>query len=101
MYDAASDNTSESLGHSTSAPRPHPHVAAVVHGAETVLLHLDFNRYYSMNEVGGRIWALLCSGLPIEDIAEQLSTEFDVTTTDAKIYLHDFLGQLRTASLLS
>lgn len=46
---------------------------------ETVLLDLKSAQYFGLNEVGGRVWALLAEGLDLTAVRDQLLDEFDVT----------------------
>lgn len=59
---------------------PLRHAAQVVSqelAGEAVLLHLGQERYYSLNEVGARIWALIGDGHSVAAIVERLTAEFD------------------------
>ena len=47
-------------------------------GDTTVLLDVNGGMYYTLNEVGGRIWELLGEGVPVPVIVERLQTEYDV-----------------------
>ena len=46
---------------------------------ESVILNLDSERYYGLDEVGSRIWKLLKEGADIPAIVERLAEEYDVT----------------------
>jgi transglutaminase-like putative cysteine protease len=48
-----------------------------MHGDRTVLLDLRRERYYSLNEVGTRVWALLGDGVDVPTIIARLGEEFD------------------------
>lgn len=37
-----------------------PRVRATTEGEETVLLDVERGRYYALNEVGSRIWSMVC-----------------------------------------
>jgi hypothetical protein len=80
--------------------RPAGHVVAASRGEDTVLLDLVRGRYYTLDAVGGRIWALLHGGRRAADIVAQLIAEYDapasVIATDAVA----FLEALRRARLL-
>jgi hypothetical protein len=54
-----------------------PHVRSVVHGDRTVLLDLRRERYYSLDEVGTRVWELLGDGADVQTIATRIGEEFD------------------------
>jgi hypothetical protein len=54
-----------------------PHVRSVVHGDRTILLDLRRERYYSLDEVGTRVWALLGEGADVPAIIARIGEEFD------------------------
>ncbi|HEY7876654.1 MAG TPA: PqqD family peptide modification chaperone, partial [Gemmatimonadaceae bacterium] len=58
---------------------PPCHVLAATQGEETVLLDVERGRYYALNEVGSRIWSLVCEGVPFAGIVERLRAEYDVS----------------------
>jgi hypothetical protein len=47
-------------------------------GDTTVLLDVNGGMYYTLNEVGGRIWELLAAGVAVPAIVERLQDEYDV-----------------------
>jgi hypothetical protein len=47
-------------------------------GDTTVLLDVNGGMYYTLNEVGGRIWELLGTGTAVPAIVERLQAEYDV-----------------------
>ncbi|HEU4640820.1 MAG TPA: PqqD family protein [Gemmatimonadaceae bacterium] len=57
--------------------RPAPGVLATSAGEDTVLLHLDRGQYYTLNAVGGRVWALLGEGCTVPEIIRRLAAEYD------------------------
>jgi hypothetical protein len=56
---------------------PSPSVWSAVHGDRTILLDLRRERYYSLDEVGTRIWALLREGADVPAIVSRLSEEYE------------------------
>lgn len=58
-------------------------------GDTTVLLDVDGGMYYTLNEVGGRIWELLGEGVAVPAIVERLREEYDVA---AEILVADTAG---------
>ncbi len=47
-------------------------------GGETVIMHLGSGTYFSLNEVGGRIWQLLEAGdRPVAELCAVIVKEFD------------------------
>jgi transglutaminase-like putative cysteine protease len=70
---------------------PAPHIRSVVHGDRTILLDLRRGRYYSLDEVGTRVWALLGEGADVSAIVDRIGEEFDapigVIETDVDVLL--------------
>lgn len=52
-------------------------VAARRVGNETVILDLGSGHYYSLNEVGTRIWELVAEGRSLDAVCAALVEEFD------------------------
>jgi hypothetical protein len=64
--------------------RPHPSVVFTrLDATEAVLLHLETQRYYSLNETGARLWELLHDGLTPHAIAAALQEEYTVEAAPA------------------
>ncbi|MGH7646508.1 MAG: PqqD family protein [Gemmatimonadaceae bacterium] len=68
-----------------------------VQGDQTVLLDVERGRYYTLNEVGGRIWSLVCAGTPFAEIVDRVCAEYDVPRErgeqDADTLLRELLGK--------
>jgi hypothetical protein len=77
-----------------------PHVVAAVHGSDTALLDMRSERYYSLDAVGSRIWALLASGYSVGEIASHLGDEFDASMTTIEEDLRALLERLERAALI-
>lgn len=52
-------------------------------GDQAVLLHLDTERYFSLNDSALRMWTLLTSGHDVDATAAIVSEEFDVDVATA------------------
>jgi len=50
---------------------------------DAILLDIDSGEYFSLNEVGGLVWELCDGSRSVGDVAEVLSSEFEVDTTEA------------------
>lgn len=48
-------------------------------GEDLVLFHLESGHYYSLNELGARVWELCDSTRPLAEIVDLLETEYDVS----------------------
>lgn len=71
-----------------------PHVRSVTHGDRTVLLDLGRGKYYSLDEVGTRVWALLGNDTNVPNIAAYLSEEFDAPVEQIAADVDRLLQQL-------
>jgi hypothetical protein len=60
----------------------------------------NLDSIYVMNDVGTRIWDLLAVPMPIEQIADTLSAEFDVSVERAGDDVREFLGVLSERGLI-
>jgi hypothetical protein len=61
---------------------------------EDVLLDIDGEELLGLNEVGARIWALCDGGHSVDDIAAELSREFDIDGATALADTRAFLDEL-------
>lgn len=53
-------------------------VLAVAQSDATVLMDITSGRYFTLNDVAGRIWELLAMPRSTADIVAELATEYDV-----------------------
>jgi coenzyme PQQ synthesis protein D (PqqD) len=60
----------------------------------------DLDCMYVLNEVGSRIWALLDERRPIDEIAEAIYREYEVSREQAASDLGEILRSLETAGLI-
>jgi hypothetical protein len=67
---------------------------------ELVLLNLDTETYFGLDEVGTRMWELLSSSPSIEAAYEQLVAEYDVDEAMLRTDLEALLGQLVDGGLV-
>jgi hypothetical protein len=68
---------------------------------ETVILDLDSENYFGLNEVGTRIWQLLGEGRNTADIEQMLAAEYDVDEKQLRQDIDELLQQLLEAGLVS
>lgn len=76
------------------------HVVSTQQADATVLLDVRAGTYYTLNEVGGRIWACLCEGVPVGAVVERLAAEFDVPAEQLSGDVADFVEQLDRSKLV-
>jgi hypothetical protein len=58
--------------------RRSPHVLATAQGDELVLFDLQGERYYTLNDVGSRVWSLLGAGATVPQIVDAIRREYVV-----------------------
>ncbi len=68
---------------------------------ETVLLDLQGECYFSLNEVGTRIWQLLQGGSSVGEALDALSDEYDVSREQLEIDVGELLDKLSEAGLVT
>jgi hypothetical protein len=67
---------------------------------EMVILDLNSESYFGLNETGCRIWQLLEAGYAIPDILQTLTDEFDVSRQELETDLQALLDALEAAGLI-
>jgi hypothetical protein len=68
---------------------------------ETVLLDLEGESYFGLNEVGTRIWQLLQAKPTVAETVSTLSDEYDVSREELEVDVGDLLVKLADAGLIS
>ncbi len=68
---------------------------------ETVLLDLQGESYFGLNEVGTRIWQLLQSEKTIAETLTTLSDEYDVSQEQLEADVSELLAKLTKAGLVN
>ena len=69
-------------------------------GDELVLLNLDTEIYFGLDEVGTRMWDVLSSSPSVEAAFEQLLSEYDVDPASLRADLETLLTQLVDGGLV-
>ena len=64
-------NHSHASSGSSERFTPEPHVVSVVQDTDTALLDVRSERYFTLNEVGTRIWELLAEGASLSTAAHR------------------------------
>jgi hypothetical protein len=68
---------------------------------ETVLLNLQSERYYGLDDVGSRMWQLLAENGDVAAAFSQLLKEYDVDAAQLEADLATLIGRLAEAGLLT
>lgn len=79
---------------------PESYVVSVVQDVDTALLDIRSERYFTLNEVGTRVWELLGEGTEIAVIAELLAEEYDAPFDTIEVDLHVLISALVNAGLV-
>jgi hypothetical protein len=75
-------------------------LAACEVDGEVVILGLEGNQYYSLDDVGARIWQLLAEPRPVAAILDVLVREYETTAEECGPDLLALLGELRAEKLI-
>lgn len=75
-------------------------VLAEFRDGDCVLLDVARKRYHRLNRTAAAIWKGLEEGEEDDAIVARLTREFEVSASDARAALAQFLGELRTLGLL-
>lgn len=67
---------------------------------ELVLLNLDTETYFGLDEVGTRMWEVVSSSPSVEAALEQLVTEYDTDEATLRHDLQALLSQLVESGLV-
>lgn len=86
--------------HKDSYPEKSDDTAFRVVNDEAVIMHLVTGVYYSINEVGARIWDLCDGWYSIKDIALVISQEFDIEEETARQDVVELLKDLADERLV-
>jgi len=77
-----------------------PDVLSQEVSGETVLLDLNNENYFGLNEVGTRIWQLLQEQDNLEKIYEILLDEYEVDAKQLRTDFDDIINQLKDTGLV-
>lgn len=71
-------------------------------GDEMVIIDLDGNRtFHQLNDVGAFIWNLCDGKNALDEIAQKMMEEFEVSSEEAKNDLNFFMKELTELNLLT
>lgn len=76
------------------------HVLVRLLDRESVLLNLETERYFGLDETGTRMWQLVTTAPDIESAYQELLAEYDVEPDLLRSNLSELLGQLVEHGLL-
>ena len=68
---------------------------------ELVLIHVDTGIYYTLNDVGGRVWQLCDGARTVQDIAAAVCLEFDADPAEVEADVAELVADLAKEQLLT
>jgi Coenzyme PQQ synthesis protein D (PqqD) len=77
-----------------------PHVLVRFLDKESVLLNLETERYFGLDETGTRMWQVVTAAPSIDAAYQELQNEFDVESELLRLHLAELLGRLVENGLL-
>jgi hypothetical protein len=80
-------------------PRRAPNVLNQRADDEIILFNLEHGNYYSLTEVGIRIWDLCDGSRQVSEIAAVISNEYDVPIDEARTDVLELLAELAEEKL--
>lgn len=81
--------------------QPHPTVlATTLPNQEILLLHLENNCYYTLNETGTQIWQGLCAGRTLSEISQSLVAQYPIALAEAEAAVLALLHKLAAENLV-
>ena len=69
-------------------------------GNETVIFNTQYEKYYGLNDVGTRVWALIQEPRTVEEIVKTVTQEYDVEAERFERDLTKLLQDLQSANLI-
>jgi hypothetical protein len=67
---------------------------------DLVLVQVDTGMYYTLNEVGSRVWALCDGSHTVAQVVSQVCDEFDAPPADVEADVVELVDQLTSEKLL-
>lgn len=70
-------------------------------GEQVVMMSIEQGRYFALEESGQRIWELMEQPVPVRDIVDRLTEEYDVPRERCETEVLSFLEQMRQQGLVA
>jgi hypothetical protein len=67
---------------------------------EAIMINLATGSYYSLDRVGGDMWALLEASRPVDDIVAELGRRYEAAEEDIRRGVEDLLEQMSAEELV-
>jgi Coenzyme PQQ synthesis protein D (PqqD) len=82
-------------------PVPHAQVAARIIDDQAVVVLADSGEVNVFNAVGTRIWELVDGTRTVQQIADAIHSEYEVTPEEAQRDVEEFIGKLIEANAIT
>ena len=69
-------------------------------GGEAVILHLGRGIYFGLDDVGGRVWALVQQPRSVQELCETLGSEYEVDAERCQRSVLTLLREMAEAGLI-
>lgn len=66
----------------------------------TILLHTTSGQYYTLDDVGGRVWELADGRRTVAEITDQIASEYDAPLAQIESDVRELLGELSSDELV-
>lgn len=83
-----------------SVVRVSPRQVSTELGSETVILGVERGRYFGLNEVGARIWALVQEPTSVASLCDSLLSEYEVSREALESDVLEILSELHEQGLI-
>lgn len=80
--------------------RPAPGVISQELEGETMLLEIESESWFTLDDIGSQAWGLLRCGAALDDIRQALLTEYDVAPAQLEADFTALLRELQDAGLI-
>jgi hypothetical protein len=77
-----------------------PRVRAAAVAGETVLLHLDQARYFTLNSTGGRVWEALETPRTVSELVDAVCASHEVEPARARTEIEALIAELAADRLV-
>lgn len=85
-----------------SQPTAHDHIVFTeFDDSEGILVDLNTKKYYQLNETATLIWKGIANKAPIVEIANSLTSSYEVTPEDAQRNVQSIVQQFQEYKLIS
>ncbi|MBO7744931.1 lasso peptide biosynthesis PqqD family chaperone [Paenibacillus sp. MWE-103] len=67
---------------------------------EKVMFSINSGKYYNLGAVGGRVWELMASPIPVKRLVDELVAEYDIDRSACEEQVTAFLKNLHGEALI-